>query len=235
MFSEYAALVKNLRGVIYLDPSEEIDEHLNWLVNRFRYRIVGVTPSLFDSNPKFFTRKPFVRLVYPIESLEKLTRLVVDVLDIEPAMSEVIVLASSYVCPILALGKKPPNRFKNLSVDRVESRLDLDNRGWKLHLRIADYTVLDLYQWSTEHASLLWEGKTGAEFVETRKKRIVKDKKRYWRLEKGSSQPWTFMFYLDLAGQLAQKLGSEIAEVLKDIDLSARAGLAIEGAVLISL
>jgi hypothetical protein len=43
------------------------------------------------------------------------------------------------------------------------------------------------------------------------------------------------MLYSDLAGRLAQELGSEIVEALKDIDSSARAGLAIGSAVLISL
>jgi hypothetical protein len=228
MFPEYAALVKNLRGVVYFDPQEEVGEHLSWLTNRFRYRILGVTPFLLDLKPEF-KDKPFVRLVYPLEALEKLARLAADTLGIARGVCEAVVLASSYVCPILALGRGAVEELEKLSVARVESKLDLDNKGWKLHLRIADYTVLDLYQWSTKHASLLWKSREGAGFVEARKKRIEKDKKRYWRLASGDSRPWTFMHYLDLAGQLARS-GAE----LRSLDESARAGLAIEAAVVIA-
>jgi hypothetical protein len=49
LFSSYAAIVKNLRGVVLLDPDEEgAWTTMEWLVKRFRYRDLGVTPTTYN-------------------------------------------------------------------------------------------------------------------------------------------------------------------------------------------
>jgi len=48
MFSRYAALVKNMRGVVLFSPTDDVSEDLKWLVERFRYRVLGVPQSLVE-------------------------------------------------------------------------------------------------------------------------------------------------------------------------------------------
>jgi len=44
-FARYAAIVKNLRGVVLADLLEEAASRgLEWLTKRFRYRDLGVVP-----------------------------------------------------------------------------------------------------------------------------------------------------------------------------------------------
>ncbi len=48
-FSRYATLVKNLRGVLIVDPDDELVPNiLRWLSRRFRYRLVGVPPKVLE-------------------------------------------------------------------------------------------------------------------------------------------------------------------------------------------
>jgi hypothetical protein len=225
--------VKNLRGIVYLDVEEQgIEEALNWLVDRFRYRNLGVTPSMVNKVPSFFegrlSGKPFVKLVYPTKSVKELINLISNGLKFKEDAVEAVVLASAYVSPIIVLGNNAREKLESMSVDRVESKVKLDTRGWKLHLRIADYTVLDLYQWSTAHAESLWD-EVQANFVRARTMRITRDKRRYWRLKEGTSKPWTFLLYVDLAQLIVPRLKNEI----KRIDKSSSVGLAIEAAVIV--
>lgn len=49
MFAKYSALVKNLRGVVLFDLGEErVENSIKWLINRFKYRNLGLPPSLFE-------------------------------------------------------------------------------------------------------------------------------------------------------------------------------------------
>ncbi|MEM2674681.1 MAG: hypothetical protein QXW77_03495, partial [Candidatus Hadarchaeales archaeon] len=96
-------------------------------------------------------------------------------LGAEKTAAEVSVLASAYVSPILALGERGPKLLEPLGADRVESKIEPSLRDLKLHLRIADYSVLDLYQWSVENAKQLWRKNPG-DLVKERAERITRDK-----------------------------------------------------------
>ncbi len=232
MLARYAALVKNLRGVVYFDPSEDVEGCLRWLARRFRYRTVGVPPTLMRSS---FEKKPFRQLFYPDESVEELRGLISETLPVSGEVCEALLLASCFASPVLVLGENAAEEMRAVAVDSVISRMKMQARDWKLHLRIADYTVLDLYEWSTENALLLWIGEAGEEFKKERKKRIEKDKKRYWRLERGDEVPWQFMLYFDVALLLAEHLGGEeLSRRLASIDRNACSALAIGCAVLLS-
>ncbi|MEM2289150.1 MAG: hypothetical protein QXK27_00935 [Candidatus Hadarchaeales archaeon] len=235
MFSKYAAVVKNLRGVVLLDVHEaRIEEAVVWLTQRFRYRNLGVPPSLLMRGPEFFTKyagKPFVELAYPVKSLEKLANLVESELGAEKTAAEVSVLASAYVSPILALGERGPKLLEPLGADRVESKIEPSLRDLKLHLRIADYSVLDLYQWSVENAKQLWRKNPG-DLVKERAERITRDKKRYWRLQRGSRKPTDFLLYIDLVQKAAEN-SSFLKRLLTLPPQEVSAGLAIVTAVIL--
>lgn len=208
MLSKYAAIVKNLRGVVVFDPDEEgALDAVSWLARRFRYRNLGAPPSLVERAPVIFEGRlggnPFVKLAHPAVSTEALTGIVSTAFDVERILAEAVVLASVYVSPLLAVGKVI-EKLAPLSAGVVESRVRMTAFLWKLHLRIADYTVTDLFSWSTENAELLWEGKLEA-VVNERATRIEKDKRRYWRLTQGSESPKTFLSYVDVAQAVAKQ------------------------------
>lgn len=234
MLSRYASIVKNLRGVVLLD-AEESEEGLRWLQDRFKYRNLGVPPSMLREGKGFFEGKlggrPFVELAYPSGVLAELARVLAEALEAEFRVIEGVVLASAYVSPVLVIGRRAVEGVAKLAVDVVESRADMDLRLWRLHLRIADYTVLDLYRWSTEHVEALLEGRVGLqEFRREREARIRRDKARYWRLTKAEGAPWKFLFYIDLASRLDEPL----LERVRGLGAEASAGLGIEAAVAIS-
>ena len=58
MFPQYATTIKNLRGVVFADfKTENVDKTLNWLVKKFRYRNLGVSPSTLQEAEEFFEDK----------------------------------------------------------------------------------------------------------------------------------------------------------------------------------
>ncbi|MEM0217836.1 MAG: hypothetical protein QXM73_03680, partial [Candidatus Nezhaarchaeales archaeon] len=140
MFSRYAALVKNMRGVVAFDPAEDISQDLKWLISRFKYRVLGISPSL----AKNLTRvvKPLVPLVYPHREVMEFVDFVSKVLNLRHDIAEAICLASCYVSPLLTLGSRAQSIIKEIAVNEVVSKVEIGVRDWKLHLRIADYSVL---------------------------------------------------------------------------------------------
>ncbi len=183
----YISLVKNLRGVLYwrLENPGKIE----WLVSRFKYRNLGVPPSLAPHLP--LKRKVLVPLSFPSEIVQRVVQLFSEVLDVRS--SEALCLASSYVCPLMVLSGFED--FSDAVVDVVRTEKELSIKDWKLHMRIADYTVLDFYSWAVESALKALRGGDVEAVLEERKERIKKDKKRYWRL--ASEEGDVFLAYLD--------------------------------------
>jgi len=209
VFSRYAALVKNMRGVVLFSPADDVSEDLKWLVERFRYRVLGVPPSLTDKVSR--VEKPLVPLAYPSKDIKDFVEFVASSAGLEREVAEAICLASCYVSPLLALGPGAQKSLKELAVGEVSSRIEMGVKDWKLHLRIADYSVLDLYEWSTTQAQRLWQKDVDVEeLISERVAAIKRDQKRYWRLQRGELEPRTFLVYLDLIQSLhrAGALGS---------------------------
>ena len=233
MLSKYAAMVKNLRGIIFTRLEEPgVKETLKWLTRKFKYRDLAAPPSLRREmvNSGF---KRFREACYPAEELEKLVEIFSSELSASPEAVEAVVLASAHVSPVLAVGEKAAGELAPLTVERVDSRVSLDDRGWKLHFRIADYTVLDAYEWSVTHAEKLWKPRLNLEaFRKERASKIKADVKRYWRLNEGEEKPKPFLLYIDLA-YLAAENGSLLSRLRKLRLEKASAGLALEVAVLI--
>lgn len=220
-FYRYAAIVKNLRGVVLCELCES--EKASWLFSRFRYRSLGFPPSIYPRITK--KRKNFVRLYYPSGAIAK----AVDVLSkkIDRMIAEALVLSSTYISPLLVV-EYDFSFFERNSLASVYTAKLLSDKDWKLHLRIADYSILDMYRWSTENAwKALNEGDI-SRALEAREEKVLADIKRYWRIS--SSKGRVFLAYIDnLSLFYRLKLLDEVKELGEDV----AAALAIIPAVLV--
>lgn len=199
-FAKYAALVKNLRGVVLLDPSEPgVESSLSWLVKRFKYRNLGVAPALLDKHrerlARYLNGKPFRELVLPVPSLEEVPRLLAGALGVPVELAELLVYASTYVSPALLIGERYLEGAAKLAVGSVKVCREMDTASWKLHLRIADYTVLDFYEKCVDEALSILEGADPQPTLESRLERVKRDAKRYWRIACAEGRP--FLLYID--------------------------------------
>lgn len=224
MLARYAAIVKNLRGVLIFTDADEAEERVRWLTERFKYRNLGVSPAL---SSQIEVERPFVELTYPDDELERLTRLLMDA-GLSEVAAEASVLASAHISPLLALDRRAVRLLRPLEAGSVETSKKLNNREWKLHLRIADYTVLDFYIWSIENAERLWTEEDPKRIIGERLGRIGKDSKRYWRI---IGEGKKFLIYLDPVRLLWKR---NLLEPLRKLQPSkVSAGLAIGAAVCI--
>ena len=182
-FYNYAAIVKNLRGVIYWKGKED----LGWLLSRFRYRYLGVPPSL---ERIILKRKNLVLLSYPNDIILKVKELFSRVLMEE--IAEVLCLASTYISPVITDNM---DDFRDLIITEVKTTKELTDKDWKLHIRIADYTILDFYTWSTNNAKESVKSGELEEALRERKEEIEKDIRRYWRIVEDEGR--IFLAYVD--------------------------------------
>lgn len=222
-FAYYAALVKNLRGVLLLDPGDEgAWARVGWLRRRFRYRNLGVTPSV--SGPRvseLLESRVFRRLYYPVKGLEELVGHLSSH-GLNPLLAEAVVLSSAYISPLLILSEGFVNEVRRYSIGAVRVCRELGDRDWKLHLRIADYSILDSYEPMVEEGMKYVRGRGGErvreEVLGERRAFAEKDSRRYWRISCGEGEP--FLLYLDPllmleeAGGVRDWLGEEHAAAL---------------------
>jgi len=161
-------------------------------------------------------RKILVRLAYPAKVISDAVDLFSRVLSREAAGT--LCLASAYISPIMAV--EDIEDFDVAIVGTIRTQMSLDEKAWKLHMRIADYTTLDFYAWSTENAwKAILEDRL-AESLEERTRKVSADEKRYWRLKPGSGRvflayldPLKIIFEEDLRDDLL-RLGEEASSVL---------------------
>jgi len=229
----YVATVKNLRGVLYsTEDYNSLETFVKWLNKRFKYRTLGVTKSFLETFPQIREKlgKVFVELFYPNEELEEIVSRVSKILGKE---TEFIAFASMYVSPLLILGDY--SSLEKWCIGRILTTKSLDDRSWKLHMRIADYSILDMYQWSTTNSLKILEAlaKGDNANVETllneRKKMIEKDKKRYWRISEKEGDP--IILYLDMLPAIIGK--TELRQFILSHLSTAPAILAVVTAIII--
>jgi hypothetical protein len=217
LFARYAAVVKNLRGVTLFDLGEEGSwDSVEWLVRRFRYRDLGVTPSVYRRYPgrleKYMGGNPFRLLTYPIPELEGFTGEFSRCVGVEYEVAELLVLSSVYVSPAIVIGRRFEEQLGRLSVESVRTCRDLDTEDWKLHMRIADYTVLDMYEYAVSGALEVSESCSGGklgEVLSARLELIRRDVRRYWRIVCGEPTARAFLYYVDNLRLYAQNCGLE--------------------------
>ena len=103
----------------------------------------------------------------------------------------------------MIIGSKYAQYVEQNAVNSVRVCRDMDINQWKLHFRIADYTILDMFEQSVNEALMLIgkavHGELGRDevnkVIKDRLGRVVKDRKRYWRIicDEGRA----FLYYVD--------------------------------------
>jgi len=235
---------------VLLDPHDDLTPNfLRWLNRRFKYRVLGISPLVLKElrGRGLSPTRQVKPLHYPSKELSELVRCLSSVLgDVPEDVVESAVMASAYVSPLIVFGE-PSRTVLNLATRIVKTAVKLNNALLKLHMRIADYSILDYYVKNLELLERLWKGELSSkEFVELRKDMVVKDSKRYWRLttqpskgrRKGTSktealkEPQPFLAYVDPLSLLARERRD--AEVIKGFNFEdVGAGLVIVPSVII--
>lgn len=187
MLYRYAALVKNLRGVVWAS-GEGVDDAVASLSRRFRYRDLGVSAKLVRLYERAFQGRlegrPYHVLGYPTERVSGVAARLVSAAErrgVDSLMYESLLLASSYACPLIVLGSGV-KALEPVLLHAVHGPEDMDDASVRLHLRIVDYSILDSFTWSVEQALRLPKGEDLAEIVKRREEYCVKDAKRFWRI-----------------------------------------------------
>ena len=218
-FHLYAAIVKNLRGVIYTSLDwRELDERLKWLKRHFKYRNIGITKESLNCYPslKSYLESPLIELKYPFKQAEELIAAYQKILDLPPPVIETYCMASMYVAPMIVLGEKSIKDLGHLTITSVKTLKTLDDKSYKLHMRIVDYTTLDFYNWATENAKRAVETFLSKEdwrrILNERLAKIEKDKRRYWRIS--SQDGKEVVLYLDLLPFLLKKANRQDIEFI---------------------
>ncbi|MEM4461965.1 MAG: hypothetical protein QW695_03740 [Candidatus Bathyarchaeia archaeon] len=206
LFALYTAIAKNLRGVVLLDVSEDwVVDLLRWLAKRFKYRDLGFTPRMVARLKAYDEklRRPFRELTYPSSSFENLVEILSSRLRIPSELSELLVFSSMYISPAILIGESYKPCIESLSCSIVRTGRSLTVRDWKLHLRIAGYTILDLYEDSVREALEAMKRGVYTSLIDRRRK-IDRDTRRYWRITDTEGRP--IVYYVDNL-ELAFKAG----------------------------
>lgn len=217
MFARYAAVVKNLRGVTLFDLDEEGTwDSVEWLARRFRYRDLGLTPSVYRRYPgrleRYMGGNPFRLLTYPLPELEQFSKEFSSCVGVEYEVAELLVLSSLYVSPAIAIGVRFVPQLSRLSVEVVRTCRELDVEDWKLHMRVADYTILDTYEYAVSEALRAVESCSAEELekmLSDRLESIKRDVKRYWRVLCEEPTAKVFLYYVDNLRLYVQSCGLE--------------------------
>ncbi len=205
----YVFLVKNLRGVLAVEP-ENAEKYVGWLAKRFRYRDLGVPECLVSAAKHVFEKylggKPFHVLTYPTARVAEAATELAESLGsrIGDCIAEAILLASAYAAPIHASEPVIRRLEESGLVVHIVRGPKMDTKNAKLHLRIVDYTVLDMYIDSINEA-VLWIRNSceKGKLHKLRLERALRVEKRYWRLTgKGEN---IIVAYVDYLGSLEDK------------------------------
>jgi len=171
--------------------------------------------------------RPLRVLTYPVSDIEELVKVLVKASKLPEYLTEALVLASTYVSPLMVLSEGYIKIIKGLAVGKVTAYGDLSINDWKLHLRIADYTVLDMYETCvTEAIKVINDELSVKEVIKARHERVSKDLKRYWRFKQMKGTEWVFMYYIDMV-----KLIVESGIDPRNLNPNQAAGLAVVPAI----
>lgn len=203
----FISTLKNVRGVVYFAPDDEVLQGVKWLSRHFRYRYVELAPSLGrsfsdESLQQSLSKKPFTVLAPPSKEVEALMGSLAEASGLSLPLVESLLLASCYVSPLLLIGEKAIEERRPLILYSLAASVKLSDMELKRHLRIADYGVLDLHQQTTQQgwetiiqaALLQMKGESSnadellASLVDSRREVARLDcEKRYWRLRNNHS------------------------------------------------
>ncbi|MEM1551864.1 MAG: hypothetical protein QXL91_02390 [Candidatus Bathyarchaeia archaeon] len=165
---QHLYLVKNLRGIIYLSRDVSPEKEVEWLKRKFRYRELGVSETL--------------KLELKWKKLLTLPKIV------DNPVLDSLILASSFVCPLIVLKEESLKDFENAVVASLKTKEKLGDKDLKFNLRLVNYAITDFYTKSIElalHSDL-----------DGRKRLAEKDLKRFWRIPENTSGK-TLIAYID--------------------------------------
>lgn len=196
--SHYLSYVKNLRGVIFGSGSKDsVVSGVKWLKQRFRYRNLAVSNCLIEQYPEVeeLIKEPLLKFTYPLPEVSKVAEVLTEVIA-DPGLAEAVVLASSLISPVIAVGDGVVGKLRKLCVGEVLAEKDLTIQDYKLHMRIADYSVLDMYREMVELSEeVLKYPRKLSSALKAREGRVKDDIKRYWRISGSRGKP--VIMYLD--------------------------------------
>jgi len=217
----YASLLKNLRGVVFLDPHVEFPvEEVRWLKRKYRYRSLGISESLVnalkDEEREFFLEKPFEILKPPLLEIENFIKIILEVAGEAPIyVVESLILTSCYVNALVVLGRDSLSTLNPFIIWAMRSTSELTEIEIKRNLRLIGYAIIDFYNENARQAyDVLKEtaekirekeesekiGELLDRFLDERKRLAGSDgEKRFWRLRQtGKEEERIVVCYLDM-------------------------------------
>lgn len=209
-------LVKNMRGVLHAHKplADELAERMISALRRsFRYRVLGYTRGFEENMParlrEGLRRRPFTQVALPHPSLQGLVEAYSQALKLSAVDVEALVIASATMTPLI-VPEIDVDLLEPLVIKVVRAEKPLNMASFKLHLRIAGYTIIDVYVEEAlkgyEVVEKLVRGTLSAEeaeeFVKHRVTLAEQDTRRYWRVSSATGTP--VIAYLDLASALAK-------------------------------
>lgn len=224
MFSEYAATVKNLRGVILFNKiDDKTAKILDWLATRFKYRDIGLPRNRWLELPNKY-RDKFIPLEYPLERHYNILGIFVEKCGLDSYLINSLLTASTYIAPLFIIGVDYTTYLNQYILCNIVVSSIIDNKMWKLHFRIADYSILDMYRINISEnrtvIKLLREGayKDIMVILDKRRERINKEIRRYWRIHNPSG-PYIFLSYVDNLAILYENVSKgciDTSQVIED-------------------
>ena len=251
---KYVSLLKNLRGVAFLDPDVRLPlEEIKWLKRKYKYRNIGVSESLVMAlkaeAKEFFLGKPFEILKPPLLEIEEFIRRILEIESGVPLYAiESLILTSCYVNALVILGRDSLSVLKSFITWAMKSTVELSEIEVKRNLRIIGYAMMDFYNENTGRAyealkeiaekirekEDLGEVKKELEkFMEERKKLAQDDgEKRFWRLRQtGEEKERIVIAYLDvmplISGILLRKDSSRLSSFIAESTLNLSMALSL--------
>lgn len=224
---EWAALFKNLRGVVLLSQAPDRDK-VRWLARKHRYRRLGL-PSRSPAVPQVpeLGRAPFVPLRFPVSDLNPLPELLS---HRAPApVVESLLLSCCYSAPLIVLDE---NLFRDLEpfmTWRLLSSEPLGEKDLIFHLRVASYVIIDFFELAREAFEALREYLQSPQkgfrkldrLCDTRREKARRDgEKRFWRIPSGVGGR-VICVYLDPLPVICDELKREnkrLAQLLMNSD-----------------
>ena len=225
----YVSLLKNLRAVIFLDPTKKFPvEEIKWLRKKYRYRSIGIAQSLLSAlNSEIresFMKKPFEILKFPLPEIEQFVRTVLSVeLEIPEYVIESLIIASCYVNALVVLGRESFPVLRRFMAWEMKSTVELPENEVKRNLRIVGYAILDFhdkviaeaYKTLKEASEIINKEKDFRKarrklekLIDKRRKMAEMDgEKRFWRLRQaGKEEERTVIAYLDVVPLISEIL-----------------------------
>ena len=202
--AEWAALFKNLRGVV-LFPDEPDREKIKWLARKHRYRRLGIAPEYrAAAEIPELGRAPFVPLAFPSPELERLADLLSH--KAPKYVIESLVLSCCYSSPLVIADESLFGELEPFILWKLKSKEKLKEKDLIFHLRVASYVIIDFFDLAQEAFAALSDLGKLERLCAKRKEKAEKDGfRRFWRIPP-DPEGRVICAYVDLLPSLLEEL-----------------------------